>query len=83
MNRCALKQPRTFNRFQQRSAIIADDFIEEHYVSKRSRTHEAQIPTAWDDVVVSGYREGKFRKAPSRIRTEGRSLTRRVLWPLS
>jgi hypothetical protein len=65
----ALKRPKTFNEIKQLHGL-QQDYSElewdhptlESPLSKANRTFGRHIPTAWDDEVISGYREGKYQK---------------------
>ena len=62
------KRPRTFNEIRQLSGLKNDyqdlGSAEPRLgwtLSKQNRLFGRYIPTAWDDVVISGYRERRYR----------------------
>lgn len=57
MSHCALRRPRTFNEIRQLDGILYDEDLNEYNVSGMNhiRSREHQLPTHWDDIIVSGY----------------------------
>jgi hypothetical protein len=57
MHRGALRFPHTFNEIKQLDAILHEEDLEGLPVSglNHMKAREHQLPTAWDDRVVSGY----------------------------
>ena len=63
MNRCALKAPKTYNEIKSLSSLIVDDELKDYPLSKRNRLNSRlhNIPTSYDDVVISGYSETDYK----------------------
>lgn len=63
MHSGALRYPHTFNEIKNLDAILNDDEFQEYEISKlnRIKSRKHQLPTCWDDVVVSGYYETDYK----------------------
>ena len=63
IHRYAYRFPQTFNEIKRLDAILTDDEIQEFSISKinRMKSREHNLPTAWDDQVVSAYYETDFK----------------------
>ena len=57
MHKGALRVPHTFNEIRQLDGILHEEDLEGLPVSKvnHMKAREHNLPTAWDDNVVSGY----------------------------
>ena len=57
MHKGALRFPHTFNEIRQLDGILHEEDLEDLPVSKvnHMKARENELPTAWDDNVVSGY----------------------------
>ena len=53
----AFRHPHTFNEIRQLDGILHEEDLEDLPVSKvnHMKARENELPTAWDDNVVSGY----------------------------
>ena len=60
----ALRHPHTFNEIRQLDGILHEEDLEDLPVSKvnHMNARENQLPTSWDDVVVSAYYESDHQK---------------------
>ena len=60
----ALRHPHTFNEIRQLDGILQEEDLEGLPVSKVNHMNvkKNQLPTAWDDIVVSGYYESDHQK---------------------
>ena len=60
----ALRHPHTFNEIRQLDGILQEEDLEGLPVSKVNHMNvkKNQLPTAWDDIVVSGYCESDHQK---------------------
>jgi hypothetical protein len=63
MHSGALRFPHTFNEIRNLSAIMSDDDLQDFTISKRNRISSRfhNIPTAWDDQIVSGYYQSDYK----------------------
>lgn len=63
MNHCALRFPKTYNEIRNLNGIIENEDLEDFTLSKHNRISSRShgLPTAWDDVVVSGYYETDYK----------------------
>lgn len=63
MNKCALRYPHTFNEIKNLNGIMFDDDLDEFTLSKMNRisSRSHNLPTAWDDEVVSGYEQMDYK----------------------
>jgi hypothetical protein len=63
MHPAALRYPHTFNEIRSLNGILNDDDFQEYEISKLNRIKSRQhlLPTCWDDVVISGYREIDYK----------------------
>ncbi len=60
-NKCALRNPHTFNEKRQIDAFITDSDAMEFPISKLNRIRNRRsIPTNWDDIVTSSYYETDY-----------------------
>ena len=63
MHSGALRHPHTFNEIRQLDGILHEEDLEGLPVSKvnHMKSREHQLPTAWDDNVVSGYYQQDYK----------------------
>lgn len=63
MNGCALRKPKTTNERRILNGIICDSWYEDYKISGLNRLHHrySNSPTAWDDLVISGYRQEDWK----------------------
>jgi hypothetical protein len=59
----ALRFPHTTQEIRQLDAVINDPELEEYPLSglNRMKSREHNLPTAWDDQVVSGYYQEDYK----------------------
>ena len=60
----ALRFPHTFNEIRQLDGILHEEDLEDFPVSglNHMKSREQELPTAWDDQVVSGYYQEDYEK---------------------
>ena len=60
----ALRHPHTFNEIRQLDGILQEEELKEYPLSgfNHLKAREHQLPTSWDDIVVSGYYESDHQK---------------------
>ena len=60
----ALRFPQTFNEIRQLDGILHEEDLEGLPVSglNHMKSRENELPTAWDDQVVSGYYQEDYEK---------------------
>ena len=57
-NPCQLRAPRTTAEIRQLKGLLTDLRLEGLGISGLNRIHRRKnVPTAWDDIVCSGYRQ--------------------------
>ena len=63
MHRMAIRFPHTFNEIKNLDAIINDEDVNTFYISgfNRMKSREHNLPTCWDDKVVSAHYETDFK----------------------
>ena len=63
MHRYAYRFPHTFNEIRNLDGILNDDELEDYPVSgmNHMRARESNLPTAWDDKVVSAYYQEDYK----------------------
>jgi hypothetical protein len=63
MHSGALRFPKTFNEISQLDGILHEEDLEGLPVSglNHLKARENNLPTAWDDNVVSGYRQEDYK----------------------
>ena len=61
--RFAFRYPQTTNEIKQLDAIVNDPELKEYPVSglNHMKSREHNLPTAWDDRVVSGYEQMDYK----------------------
>lgn len=54
-----LRIPKTSKEHRDLEGILTDDYVEEYHLSGINRMHKrkSNLPTAWDDLIISAYRE--------------------------
>jgi hypothetical protein len=64
MHKGALRFPHTFNEIRQLDGILHEEDLEDLPVSKVNHMNvkKNQLPTSWQDVVVSAYYESDYQK---------------------
>jgi serine/threonine protein kinase HipA of HipAB toxin-antitoxin module len=64
-NPCQLRAPRTTAEIRQLVGLLADLRSDDLAISGINRIHRrTNIPTAWDDIVCSGYRQIDYGRRP-------------------
>ena len=60
----ALRHPHTFNEIRQLDGILQEEELEEYPLSgfNHLKARENELPTAWDDQVVSGHYQEDYQK---------------------
>ena len=60
----ALRHPHTFNEIRQLDGILQEGELEEYPLSgfNHLKAREHNLPTSWQDVVVSAYYESDYQK---------------------
>ena len=63
MHRGALRFPHTTKEIRQLDAIVNDPELKDYPVSglNHMKSREHNLPTAWDDRVVSGYEQMDYK----------------------
>ncbi|NDB82636.1 MAG: hypothetical protein EB127_07835 [Alphaproteobacteria bacterium] len=63
MHRGALRFPQTTKEIRQLDAIVNDPELKDYPVSglNHMKSREHNLPTAWDDRVVSGYEQMDYK----------------------
>jgi len=63
MHRCAFRYPKTKNERTQLDTILHDSELMELPVSKVNhlKTRRHNLPSAWDDIIVSGYYQQDYK----------------------
>jgi len=63
MNRGGLRFPQTTKEIRQLDAIVNDPELKDYPVSglNHMKSREHNLPTAWDDRVVSGYEQMDYK----------------------
>lgn len=60
-NKCALRNPHTFNEKRQIDSILTDDETMEFPIAKLNRIRSRRsISSHWDDIVTSSYYETDY-----------------------
>jgi hypothetical protein len=64
MHKGALRFPHTFNEIRQLDGILQEEELKEYPLSgfNHLKAREHQLPTSWDDIVVSGYYQEDYQK---------------------
>jgi len=55
------RNPRTYSQIRQDSALPIDEDLKDLPLAKRNRLFHRFIPTAWDDLRISSWDEGKHQ----------------------
>jgi hypothetical protein len=58
-NKCALKQPKTYNEIKGLDRVRTGDYLD---IDQRISTRNRKPPTSWDDKVVSSYYQCDYNK---------------------
>jgi hypothetical protein len=63
MHKGALRFPHTFSEIKNLDAILHDDELDDFPISglNHMRAREKNLPTSWDDKVVSAYYEEDYK----------------------
>lgn len=63
MHRYAFRYPHTYNEIKNLDGVLNDDDFEEFSISKLNRIKSRQhhLPTCWDDILISGYKETNYK----------------------